>query len=76
MGNQTLLMGHHQNLHETSVKVNSRFTIFGNCDICECKFFVILSETFANFCVISREIAKITGIVSEQDFTISGNVIP
>ena len=61
----TLVMGLDQNLRETSMNVNSCFAIFGNREIHECQFsqfFVILSEKFANFCVISREIAKITGI--------------
>ena len=66
-------MGHNQNLRESSVNVNSRFTIFGNREIFEYQFslfFVILSETFANFCVISREIAKITGKGDEHNFMI------
>ena len=66
-------MGLDQNLRETSMNVNSRFTSFGKREIHECQFsqfFVILSEKFANFCVISREIAKITGIGRERDFTI------
>ena len=66
-------MGRDQNLHEMSVKVNSRFTIFGNNEIPECQFslfFVILSEKFANFCMTSQEIAKIVGIGRERDFTI------
>ena len=31
---------------------------------------MILSEKLANFCAISHEIARITGIVREWDFTI------
>ena len=49
------------------------FTISGNRDIREWQFsllFVILSENLANFCIISRQIVKITGIGREQDFTI------
>ena len=53
------MTGRDHNLLETSVNMNSSFTIFG-----------ILSEKFANFCVISREITKITGVGREQDFTI------
>ena len=59
-----------QNLCEMSVNV---ITIFENREICECQFSlfsVILSERFANFCVISREIARITGIGRERDFMI------
>ena len=44
-------MGCDQNLGETSVNVNSSFTIFGNRKIRECQFalfFVILSEKIAN----------------------------
>ena len=68
-------MGCDQNLRETSASanVNSRFTIFGNRAIHECQFslfVVILSEKFANVCVISRDIAKITGIRREQGLTI------
>ena len=51
-GKYRLVMGCDQNLRETSVKVNLRFTIFGNHEIRECQFslfFVILSEKFANF---------------------------
>ena len=56
-------MDRDQNLRETSVNVNLRFIIYGNCAIRECQFslfFVILSEKFANSCVISRENAEIT----------------
>ena len=66
-------MDRDQNLRETSVNVNLRFIIYGNCAIRECQFslfFVILSEKFANFCVMSREIAKITGIGRERKLTI------
>ena len=45
-------MNRDQNLREMSVNVNSRFTIFGNCEICECQFslfLVILSEKCAIF---------------------------
>ena len=65
-------MGLDQNLRETSVNVNSRFTIFGNREILESQFslfFVILSEKFLNFWVISREMAKITEIGRKQNFT-------
>ena len=66
-------MGQDQNLREISMNV---FLCFNTCVIqglCECQFslfFMILSEKFANFCMISREIAKITGIGCEGDFTI------
>ena len=66
-------MGRDQNLRETSGNVNSRFTIFRNCEIRECQFslfFVVLSEKFAIFCVISREIVEIMGIGREQNLTI------
>ena len=65
-------MGRDQNLREMSVNLNLRFNIFGNYEIPECQFslfFVILSEKFANFCVISHEITKITGIGPAQEFT-------
>ena len=68
-----LVMGRDQNLRESSVNVISRFTICGNCEICEWQFslfFVILSDQLANFYVISREIAKIMGIARLYDFTI------
>ena len=67
------LVGRDQNLRESSVIVNSRFTISGNREIREWQlslFLVILSEKLANFCMISRQIVKITGIGREQDFTI------
>lgn len=57
--------------HESSMNVNSRFTICRNCEIRErqfCLLFVILSYKLAKFAVISREIAKILGIRHEQDF--------
>ena len=66
-------MGRDQNLREMSVNVNSCFIIFVNREIRECQFspfLVILSEKFATFCVISREIDKITRIVCEWDLTI------
>ena len=68
-----LVIGRDQNLREMIVNVNSRLTIFENCEIRECQFslcFVILSGKFANFCVIWREIAKITGIGRERDLKI------
>ena len=58
---------------DQSVKVNSRFTIWGNREIRELQFslfFAILREKVSQFCVISREIAKITGIGHKQDFII------
>ena len=61
-----------QNLRESSVNVNSRFTIYRNREIREWQislFFVIWSDKLANFGVISREIAKITGIEREREFT-------
>ena len=66
-------MSRDQNLRELSVNVNLPFTICRNREICEWQFslfFMILSEKLANFSVISREIAKITGIGREWDFTI------
>ena len=68
-----LVMGRDQNLRESRVNLNSRFTICRNREIREWQFslfFMILSEKLANFCVISSEIAKITGNAREQDFTI------
>ena len=67
-----LVMGSDQNLHESSVNMNSSFTICGNRKICEWHFslfFVILSEDLANIGVSSFEIAKITGIWHARDFT-------
>ena len=66
-------MGRDQNLRETSMNVNSHFTIFGSREIHDCQFslfFVILSEILANVCHISCENAKMRGIGHEQDFTI------
>ena len=65
-------MGCDQNLRELSVNGISRFSICGNLEIREWQFVLfsmILSEKLANICVISREIAKITGIERECDFT-------
>ena len=67
------MIGRDQNLREMIVNVNSRLTIFENREIRECQFslcFVILSEKLANFCVISREIAKIWDLGCELDVTI------
>ena len=66
-------MGCDQNLKKKSLNVISRFTICRNRKIREWQFslfFMILSEKLANFWVISREIAKITGIGCKGDFTI------
>ena len=62
-----------QNLRQLRMNVISRFTIYINREVREWQFslfFMILSEKLANFWVISREIAKITGIGYEGDFTI------
>ena len=66
-------MGRDQNLRETSVNVNSCFTIFWSCEIHECQFslfFMILSEKLVNYHVMSREMTEITGIGREWDITI------
>ena len=58
---------------ETIENVNPHFSIFGNHKIRKCQvspFFMILSGKFANYCVISCEIAKIMGIGHEWDITI------
>ena len=62
-----------QDLRELSVNMISRFTICVKREIREWQvspFVVIFSENLANFNVISREIAEITWIGSEQEFTI------
>ena len=54
-----------QNLRELRMNVVLRFTICRNREIRERQFslfFVILSEKLAKFCMISCDIAKITGI--------------
>ena len=66
-------MDHDQNLRESSVIVIFCFTICVKRKLCEWLFtliFVILSEKLANFCVISREIAKIWDLGCELDVTI------
>ena len=50
-----------QDLRESNGSVISCFTIFGNREIRECESSIIL--------VISCEIAKITGIRHQRDFT-------
>ena len=62
-------MGCDQHLRESSVNVNTGFTICKNRDIQFSLLFVILSEKLTNFGTISREIAKIPVIGHEQDFT-------
>ena len=65
-------MGYDQNLRECSVNLILCFTIWVNRKVRERLFSisnVILSEKLTKVCVISREIAKITGIGHEQDFT-------
>ena len=62
-----------QNLRVSSMNVILRFTICRNNEIIKgqiCIFFVIFREKLVNFCIISHEISKITGIGCEQDFTI------
>ena len=66
-------MGSDQNLSKKSVNVISRFTICMNSEVRERLFslsFVILSEKLVIFCVISRDIAKITGFGCKPDFNI------
>ena len=68
----TVVMGCDKNVRELNMIMISHFTICVNCELLEWQFslfFVILSETLANFGVISQEIAEITGIEREQDFT-------
>ena len=67
------MMGRNKNLRESGVTVNSCFTIFGNHEILERQFFlifVILSEKLETLCMISCEIAKITRVERERDFSI------
>ena len=62
-----------KNIRESSMNVNSRFTICVNRELCEQQFslfFMILSEKLSNFCVILREIAYIRESKREQDFSI------
>ena len=66
-------MGRDQHLREMSVNVISCFTIFGNREILERQFFlifVILSKKLETLCMISCEIAKITRVERERDFSI------
>ena len=67
------MMGLDQYLHELGMNKISRFTIGLNREYRECQFsllFVILHENLANFCVILREVVKITEVRCEWDFTI------
>ena len=66
-------MSHDENSRELSVNGKSLFTFGVKREPCECQFsllFVVLGEKLANFCVISLQMAKITGIEREWDFTI------
>ena len=68
-----LVMGRDQNLRELSMNLISCSIICGNREIREkqiAHFSVILSEKLANLCVISREIAIITGMGHEQKIII------
>ena len=59
------MMGRDENLLESSLKLTSCFIICVNRELCERRlslFFVILSEKLENFCMISSEIAEVTGI--------------
>ena len=65
---QVLQMSHDQNLREMSVKLIPRFTMCVKRELWELQFslfFVIFRVKLAYFCVISREIAEITGIGHE-----------
>ena len=62
-----------QNLRQLRMNVISRFTIYINREVREWQFslfFIVVSEKSANFCIISREIAKITGKGYEHNFMI------
>ena len=62
-----------QNFRELSVNVISGFTICTNREFQELQlslFYVILGEKLANFQVIFREIAEITGIGCQWDFAL------
>jgi len=66
-------MGYDQNLHELSMNMISRFTIYVIHEIHAWPFslsYMILSDKLANCCVILCEITKIMGISRDQDFTI------
>ena len=66
-------MSHDENSRELSLNVKLHFAIGVKREPCECQFsllFVVLGEKLANFCVISLQMAKITGIGRERDFTI------
>ena len=68
-----LVIYYDKNLRELSVTAISRFAICAKHELHEWQFsllFVILSDELANFCMIFHEMAKISEIRCERNFTI------
>ena len=73
-----LVMGRDQNLRKLIVVyVILRFLIYGNSEISDLTIFPTFRDfewKSSKFCVISREIAKITGIGREHNWHVTWNI--